>query len=240
MINKKRVVITGAGVLSSVGNNINEFWQALQQGKSGIGPITHFDASNFRCRIAGEIKGFDVQEILDPKEVRKLDQYCHYAIKASEEALAFSGVSSDHIDPDRIGVLIGSGVGGLQTMQQQAQLLQTKGPGRISPFLIPMMISDMASGIVSIRNGFRGPNYAIVSACASGTHAIGEAYWILQRGDADIMITGGTESSITELGIGGFCAMHHVVKKDRFGSIRFLENMKRAVSGFDSISVRFP
>jgi 3-oxoacyl-[acyl-carrier-protein] synthase II len=203
----KRVVITGVGAIASNGNNIDEFWNALQNGVSGIGHITAFDASEYRCQIAGEVKGFDAEEYIGKKEARGMDRFCHFAVKASDEAVAMAGISTDDIDPHRIGVLIGSGIGGLQTLEDEARKLFEKGPKRVSPMLIPKMIGDMSSGLVSIRHGFRGPNYTAVSACASGTHAIGEAWWTIKRGDADIMITGGAEAAITPVGIAGFASM---------------------------------
>ncbi|MCH2208502.1 MAG: beta-ketoacyl-ACP synthase II [Lentisphaerales bacterium] len=203
----KRVVITGVGAIASNGNNIEEFWNSLQNGVSGIGRITAFDPSEYRCQIAGEVKGFDVDEYIGKKEARGMDRFCHFAIKASDEAVAMAGISTDEIDPHRIGVLIGSGIGGLQTLEDEARKLFEKGPKRVSPMLIPKMIGDMSSGLVSIRHGFRGPNYTAVSACASGTHAIGEAWWTIKRGDADIMITGGAEAAITPVGIAGFASM---------------------------------
>ncbi|MCM8540241.1 MAG: beta-ketoacyl-ACP synthase II [Lentisphaeraceae bacterium] len=203
----RRVVITGIGVIASNGNNVNEFWDALKSGKSGIGRITHFDPAEYRCQIAGEVKGFDVDEYFGKKEARGMDRFCHFAMKAADEAIEMAGVSSDNYDPHRIGVLIGSGIGGLKTLEENVESLITKGPKRVSPMLIPKMIGDMSSGLVSIRHGFRGPNYTAVSACASGTHAIGEAWWTIKRGDADIMITGGAEAAITPVGIAGFSSM---------------------------------
>lgn len=203
----KRVVITGVGVIASNGNSVDEFWNALQNGVSGIGRITHFDPSDYRCQIAGEVKNFDAAEYLDRKEAKSMDRFCHFAVKASDEAVEMAGLSADDQDPERIGVLIGSGIGGLQTLENEVANLINKGPKRVSPMLIPKMIGDMSSGLVSIRHGFKGPNYTAVSACASGTHAIGEAYWTIVRGDADIMVTGGAEAAITPVGIAGFASM---------------------------------
>jgi 3-oxoacyl-[acyl-carrier-protein] synthase II len=203
----KRVVITGVGTIASNGNNTEEFWNSLQNGVSGVGRITAFDASEYRCQIAGEVKGFDADEYIGRKEARGMDRFCHFAVKASDEAVAMAGISADTMDPHRIGVLIGSGIGGLHTLETEARKLFEKGPKRVSPMLIPKMIGDMSSGLVSIRHGFRGPNYTAVSACASGTHAIGEAWWTIKRGDADIMIAGGAEAAITPVGIAGFSSM---------------------------------
>ena len=203
----RRVVITGIGVIASNGNNSNEFWNALLTGKSGIDRISLFDPSDYRCQIAGEVKGFDVDEYFGKKEARGMDRFCHFALKAADEAIEMAGVTSDNYDPHRVGVLIGSGIGGLKTLEENAEALVTRGPKRVSPMLIPKMIGDMSSGLVSIRHGFRGPNYTAVSACASGTHSIGEAWWTIKRGDADIMITGGAEAAITPVGIAGFASM---------------------------------
>jgi 3-oxoacyl-[acyl-carrier-protein] synthase II len=203
----KRVVITGVGTIASNGNNTEEFWNSLQNGVSGVGRITAFDASEYRCQIAGEVKGFDADEYIGRREARGMDRFCHFAVKASDEAVAMAGISADTMDPHRIGVLIGSGIGGLHTLETEARKLFEKGPKRVSPMLIPKMIGDMSSGLVSIRHGFRGPNYTAVSACASGTHAIGEAWWTIKRGDADIMIAGGAEAAITPVGIAGFSSM---------------------------------
>lgn len=203
----RRVVITGIGVIASNGNNVDEFWGALTSGKSGIDRITLFDPEEYRCQIAGEVKGFDVDEYFGKKEARGMDRFCHFALKAADEAIAMSGVSADNYDPHRVGVLIGSGIGGLRTLEENVEALIAKGPKRVSPMLIPKMIGDMSSGLVSIRHGFRGPNYTAVSACASGAHAIGEAWWTIKRGDADIMITGGAEAAITPVGIAGFASM---------------------------------
>ena len=203
-----RVVITGVGVIASNGNSAPEFWDALTNGRSGIDRITHFDPSDYRCQIGGEVKNFDPAEYFgSSKEARGMDRFCHFALKAADEAIDMAGISADELDPHRIGVLIGSGIGGLKTLEEENEKLITKGPRRVSPMLIPKMIGDMSSGLVSIRHGFRGPNYTAVSACASGTHAIGEAWWTIKRGDADIMITGGAEAALTPVGIAGFSSM---------------------------------
>ncbi len=203
----KRVVITGVGVVASNGNNSEEFWNALKNGVSGIDRISLFDPSDYRCQIGGEVKNFSAEEYLGRKEARGMDRFCHFALKAADEAVAMAGISADDQDPHRIGVLIGSGIGGLKTLEDENAKLIAKGPKRVSPMLIPKMIGDMSSGLVSIRHGFRGPNYTAVSACASGTHAIGEAWWTIKRGDADIMVTGGAEAAITPVGIAGFSSM---------------------------------
>ena len=205
----QRVVVTGTGVVSSVGNDVVSFWDSLLAGRSGLGPVTSFDASPMKTRIAGEIKNFDITQFMITKEARRLDPFCHYAIAASHEALAQAGIKPGEtpLDLDRAGVMIGSGIGGIRTLEEQARTMIERGPSRSSPLMVPMMIADMASGAVSIRYNFKGPNLAMVTACASGSHAIGEAYWIIRRGDADVMLTGGAEACISMLGMTGFCAM---------------------------------
>ena len=209
-MNKRRVVVTGCGVISCVGNDVKSFWDAVVNGRCGLGPVTRFDVSEYRTRIAGEVKDFDVCKYLSFKESKRMDLFCHYAIAAADEAMQSAGLPTNgewgNVNPDRVGVLVSSGIGGLETITDQAKTLFEKGPGRISPLMIPMMISDISSGNISIRYGARGPNMAIVTACATGCHSIGESYWMVARDDADIMICGGTEASITKLGIAGFCA----------------------------------
>ena len=209
-MNKRRVVVTGCGVISCVGNDVKSFWDAVVNGRCGLGPVTRFDVSEYRTRIAGEVKDFDVCNYLSFKESKRMDLFCHYAIAAADEAMKSAGLPTNgewgNVDPDRVGVLVSSGIGGLETITEQCKVLLEKGPGRISPLMIPMMISDISSGNISIRYGARGPNMAIVTACATGCHSIGESYWMVARDDADIMICGGAEASISKLGIAGFCA----------------------------------
>ena len=207
MSDRQRVVVTGTGAVSCLGVGADTLWEALLAGRSGIGPITKFDASEFRCKVAGEVRDLDITEYLPPKEARRLDAFCHYAIAAADEAVAGAGLQADAVDPTRVGILVSTGIGGIVTLQQQANVLVKRGPNKCSPLMVPMMIGDMAAGALSIRYGFLGPNLAIVSACATGSHAIGEAFWMIRRGDADAMITGGTEAPIGGLGIAGFCAM---------------------------------
>ena len=208
-MNSKRVVVTGTGTLSSVGNSTEGTWNSLINGVSGLGPVTHFDATDFKTRIAGEVKDFDFSSYMPPKEARRLDRFCQFAIAASDEALGDAGISLDldGLNPERVGVVVGSGIGGMKTMEDQCRILHARGPSKNSPLLVPMMIIDMASGAVSMRYGAQGPNFGIVTACATGCHCIGESYWIIKRGDADIMITGGAEATVTPLGFTGFCAM---------------------------------
>ncbi len=211
---KRRVVITGMGTITPVGLNVNEFWSSLVAGKGGVGRITRFDASAFSTQIAAEVKGFDPSSVIDRKELRRQDRFVHYAIAAAHEALVDSKLELDREDRDRIGVLVGSGIGGTETWEAQFQKLRDFGPDRISPFFVPMMIIDMASGEISIRWNLKGPNFATVSACATSAHAIGESFLIIARGDADIMITGGSEAAITPLSMAGFCSMRALSRRN--------------------------
>ena len=206
-MNREKIVITGLGVLAPNGNNVNEYWSSLVEGKSGISPITYFDSSNHRVKIAGELRGFNPEEVLDPKELRKLDPFSTYALVATNEAVIMSGLDSEKLNLDRVGVTIGTGVGGIQTLEEQHSNIENKGARRVSPQFVPKMISNIAGGHLSIRWGFRGPNQTVTSACASATDAIGMAMRLIMSGDADVMITGGTEASITPLTIAGFANM---------------------------------
>jgi 3-oxoacyl-[acyl-carrier-protein] synthase II len=206
-MNREKIVITGLGVLAPNGNNVNEYWSSLVNGKSGISPITYFDSSNHRVKIAGELRGFNPEKVLDPKELRKLDPFSTYALFATNEAVLMSGLDSEKLDLDRVGVTIGTGVGGIQTLEEQHSNIENKGARRVSPQFVPKMISNIAGGHLSIRWGFRGPNQTVTSACASATDAIGMAMRLIISGDADVMITGGTEASITPLTIAGFANM---------------------------------
>ncbi|MEO7501603.1 MAG: beta-ketoacyl-ACP synthase II [Gemmatimonadaceae bacterium] len=205
---KRRVVVTGMGAITPVGNDVATTWQALLDGKSGAGPITHFDASNFPVRFACEVKGFDPLEFMDRKEAKRADQFTQYAVGAAHQAMRNAGLAEPNgMDPDRIGVIVGSGIGGLKIFEEQHDVYRQRGPGKISPFFIPMFISDIAAGIVSMQFNAKGPNYATVSACATSAHAIGDAYRTIQYGDADVMITGGAEATVTPMAIGGFANM---------------------------------
>lgn len=196
------------GVITPVGNDVETFWQNLIAGKSGIGPITHFDASAFDCRFAGEVRGFDSKTIFNkPKEVNRTDRFTQLAVGAAKQAMADAGITQPLSDPERFGCMIGSGIGGLKTTEDQHTVLMNRGPGRLSPFMIPMLIGNMASGMVSMEFGLQGPNYATVSACATSAHSIGEAWRMIRDGDADAFVAGGSEATIVPLGIGGFCAM---------------------------------
>lgn len=210
-MNDRRVVITGTGIISCVGKNVAEFWDSLVNGRCGIGPITRFDASEYRARIAGEVKDFDVTEYIPFKEAKRLDLFCQYAIVAADQAMREAGlgpnVEDQGIAPARVGVLTSSGIGGLTTITEQQTVLDARGPGKISPLLIPMMIGDLASGNISIRYNAQGPNLGLVTACATGTHSIGEAFWMIKRNDADVMIAGGAEAAIVPIGVAGFSSM---------------------------------
>jgi len=204
---KKRVVVTGLGVISALGTDINEFWNAIKEGKCGISSVTKFDVSNMTTKVAAEIKDFDATKFIDRKEAKRMDTYCQYAMAASKMAVEMSGLDLEKIDKDRFGVVVGSGIGGISTFEEQLRVFMEKGPGRVSPFFIPMMISNMAAGQIAIQFGAKGFNECVVTACATSTNAIGDAFKVIQRGDADIMITGGAEASITPLSFAGFCSM---------------------------------
>ena len=206
-MSRDKVVITGIGAVTPNGNNVNEFWTSLTNGISGIGPITYFDSSNHRVKIAGELNGFQPDSILDQKEIRKLDPFSIYALVATQEAISMSGLDSESLNPDRIGVTIGTGVGGIQTLEDQQRVIDQKGARRVSPQFVPKMIANIAGGHLSIRWGLRGPNQTVTSACASATDAIGMAMRLILSGDADAMVTGGTEASVTALTIAGFANM---------------------------------
>jgi 3-oxoacyl-[acyl-carrier-protein] synthase II len=204
---QRRVVVTGAGVLSPVGNTLEQFWSALKSGRSGTRRLTHFDTSNFPSKVAGMVENFDAAKLFPPKEIRRMQRFVRFALAASKMALDSSGIEPDKLDPERIGVLIGSGVGGLTIIEEQHAVLLEKGPRRLSPFFIPMLIVNMASGAVAMHFGLKGPNSAVSTACATGTHAIGDACHIIARGEADVIVAGGSEAALTPLGFGGFCAM---------------------------------
>jgi 3-oxoacyl-[acyl-carrier-protein] synthase II len=200
----KQVWITGAGVVSPIGNTLQEFWDHLLQGVSGAGPITRFDASAYETRFACEVKGFTTEGVMDRKEAKRMDRFTQFAVVAAHEAIRNSGLDLEAVDKNRAGVIVGSGIGGMETFEEQHTSLLQKGPRRVSPFFIPMMIVDMAAGQISIQFGLKGPNFATVSACASGAHAIGEALRLIRAGDADVMIAGGSEATITPMALAGF------------------------------------
>ena len=205
---KRRVVVTGMGAVTPVGNDVATMWRSLVEGKSGAGPITKFDASTFEVRFACEVKGFDPLDFMDRKEAKRADQFTQYAVAASKQAMDDAGFGDrTGYDPDNTGVVIGSGIGGLKIFEEQHDVYRQRGPGKISPFFIPMFISDIAAGIVSMQFGAKGPNYATVSACATSAHAVGDAFRTIQYGDADVMITGGAEATVTPMAVGGFANM---------------------------------
>lgn len=226
-MSKRRVVLTGVGAVTPVGNNIKDFWDALIEGKSGAGPLTYFDASRFESRISAEVKNFDASKYMNAKQERRLDIFVKFAIAAAKQAYDDSGLDKSKIDLDRAGVYVGSGIGGLHTVEAEHEkyLESGRNPDRMSPFLIPMLIVNMASGIVSIELNFKGPNSAAVTACATASHCIGDAFKIIQRGDADIMVAGGSEAAITEMGFGGFCALKALTTRN--------DDPKRASRPFD-------
>ncbi|MEM9536970.1 MAG: beta-ketoacyl-ACP synthase II [Cyanobacteria bacterium P01_E01_bin.45] len=206
-IELKRVVVTGLGAVTPIGNTTEEYWQGLMEGRSGMGPITHFDASRHGCQIAAEVKDFDPSIYLDRKEIKRNDRFVHFAIGAALQAIADSGLPISDVNAEQVGVLIGTGIGGIKVLEDQQRVNLTKGPGRCSPFMIPMMIANMAAGQVAIKIGAKGPSNCTVTACAAGANALGDAFRIVQRGDAQAMIAGGAEAAITELSMAGFSNM---------------------------------
>lgn len=203
----RRVVVTGMGAITPIGLGVDEFWESVKQGKTGFAPITKFDASEYKCRLAAEVKGFDARNYMDPKTARRMELFCQYAVAASREALEDSGLDLEQEDPFRVGVSVGSGIGSLQAMEREHEKLVNRGPSRVSPMLVPLMITNMAAGNVSIQFGLKGKSINVVTACATGTNSIGEAFRSIQYGEADVMVAGGTESSVTPIGIAGFTAL---------------------------------
>jgi 3-oxoacyl-[acyl-carrier-protein] synthase II len=206
-LDKRRVVITGMGAVTPVGIGVEETWQSLIAGKSGVGPLTMFDATDFATKIAAEVKGFEPGDYIEPKEIKKMDRFIHLAVAAARLAVAQSGLVIHDSNATRVGVMVGSGMGGLIAIEKYHSVVLERGPRKITPFFIPMLIINLASGQISIMIGAKGPNSAVVTACATGTHNLGDAYKIVQRGDADVMVAGGTEGCITPMGVGGFNAM---------------------------------
>jgi len=219
---RRRVVVTGLGALTPLGNTAEEFWTALVQARSGIGPITKFDAHakdahgayRYPTRIAGEVRNFDPLNFVDKKEARRLDPYLQYAVACAVMAVQDAGLDLAKVDAARFGTIVGSGIGGITTLLEGEHILQEKGPERVSPFLIPMLIVNMASGLISMRFGAKGPNTSVVTACATGNHAIGDAFKVIERGDADLMIAGGAEAIIVPLTMAGFCAMKAMTNRN--------------------------
>ncbi|MGK7929745.1 MAG: beta-ketoacyl-ACP synthase II [Spirulina sp.] len=205
-LQRKRVVITGLGAITPIGNTLAEYWQGLMEGRNGIDTVTHFDPSRHNCRLGGEVKGFDPHEYLPKKDAKRMDRFSQFAVAASKQALTDAKLEIDDLNADRIGVLIGTGVGGIKVMEDQQEVYLNRGPSRCSPFMIPMMIANMAAGLTAIHTGAKGPNTCAVTACAAGSNAIGDAFRLVQGGYADAMICGGTEAAITPLAYAGFAA----------------------------------
>ena len=203
----RRVVVTGMGAITPVGLNVNDFWNSLKEGKHGFGTITKFDSTDYKCHVAAEVKDFDAKAFMDPKTARRMELFCQYAVAAAKEALEDSGLDMEKEDPYMAGCAVGSGIGSLQAMEREYDKLINRGPSRVNPLLVPLMISNMAAGNVSIQFGLKGKSINVVTACATGTNCIGEAFRTIQYGDADVMVAGGTESSITPIGVAGFCAL---------------------------------
>lgn len=204
---KTRVVITGMGAITPIGNDVESFWQGLKDKKVGIAPITYFDITDYKCKLAAEVKGFNARDYMDPKAARRMEAFSQFAVAASKEALEHSGIDMEKEDPYRVGVCVGSGIGSLQAMEKDVQKLLEKGPSRVNPLLVPLMISNMAAGNVAIQFGLKGKCFNVVTACATGTHSIGEAFRSIQYGEADVMVAGGAEASITPIGIAGFTSL---------------------------------
>lgn len=204
---KRRVVVTGLGAVTPIGNTVDEFWTGIKEGKVGIGPITKFDATDFKVKNAAEVKGFDAKERLDVKSAKRMETFSQYAVAAAKEAFADAGICMENEDPFRVGVIVGSGIGSLQSMETNYEKLLAKGPSRVHPLMVPMMISNMAAGNISIQLGLKGKCTNVVTACASGTHCIGDALRAIQYGDADVMVAGGTEAAICKTGIAAFTSL---------------------------------
>ena len=222
-----QVVITGVGVVSSIGNGIDDFWNSLKDGKSGITAVTRFEAGDIASQVASEVTDFNPEDFMDPKEVRRNDRYTHLALAASRHALADANLSRDNLVPERTGVLVGSGIGGMETIEKQMTTLIERGPRRVSPFMIPSLIANIAGGVIAIDLGAQGPNFSVVSACASGSHAIGEAFHMMQRGLADVIFAGGSEAAVTRIGFAGFSSMKAM-------STKFNHEPSRASRPFDA------
>jgi len=203
----RKVAVTGLGIVSPLGCSVDTVWNRLMSGESGIGPITYFDTTLFDAKIGGQVKEFDVDAFIPKKEQRRMDPFCHYGIAAAKMAVSDAGLEMGKEDPWRVGVMVSSGIGGLQVVEVQCNNFLQRGPSRFSPFMIPQMITNILSGRIAIEHGMKGPNFCVVSACASATHSIGESLRIIQSGDADVMLTGGAEAPVCVLSVGGFCAM---------------------------------
>ena len=212
------------GAITPIGNSVEDFWNGIKEGKTGFGPITYFDTADYRCKLAAEVEDFDPAQYMDKKSARRMEQFCQFAVAAAGQAISDAGLDMEQEDPYMVGCSVGSGIGSLQAMEREYDRLKEKGPGRVGPMLVPLMISNMAAGNVSIAYGLKGKSLNVVTACATGTHSIGEAYRTIQYGDADVMVAGGTESSITPIGIAGFSALT---------ALSFSEDPQRASIPFD-------
>lgn len=211
---KNRVVVTGMGAITPIGNDVESYWNGLKNKKLGFGPITYFDTTEYKAKLAAEVKDFVAKEYMDVKAAKRMELFCQFAVAASKEALEDSGIDMEKEDPYRVGVAVGSGIGSLQAMEREHKKLLEKGPGRVNPLLVPMMISNMAAGNVGIQFGLKGKSINVVTACATGTHSIGEAFRSIQYGEADVMVAGGTEASITPIGVAGFSALTALTTSD--------------------------
>jgi 3-oxoacyl-[acyl-carrier-protein] synthase II len=205
-VDRKRVVVTGLGAITPIGNNLTEYWEGLLSGRNGIGPITLFDASRHACRIAGEVKGYDPHEYLDRKEAKRMDRFAQFGVSASKQAIADAQFVINDLNAEQVGVIIGTGIGGLKVLEDQEEIYLNRGPDRCSPFMIPMMIANMAAGLTAIHTGAKGPNSCTVTACAAGSNGVGDAFRLIQRGYAQAMICGGTEAAVTPLSVAGFAS----------------------------------
>lgn len=210
----RRVVVTGLGAITPIGLSVDEFWASVKEGKTGFGEITKFDASEYKCHLAAEVKGFEGKNFMDFKAAKRMELFCQYAVAATKEALEDAGIDMEKEDPYKVGVSVGSGIGSLQAMEREHQKLLEKGPNKVNPLLVPLMICNMAAGNVSIQFGLKGKNINVVTACATGTNSIGEAFRAVQYGEADVMVAGGTESSVTPIGIAGFAALTALTSSD--------------------------
>ena len=213
-MSKRRVVVTGLGAVTPIGNNVEDFWAGIREGKVGIGPITKFDTTDYKVKIAAEVKDFNAKDHMDPRAARRMDPFCQYAVTAAKEAFEDAGLDMEKEDSFRVGVIVGSGIGSLPQVENNYEKILTKGPGKVNPLMVPMMISNMAAGNISIQLGLRGKCTDVVTACASGTHSIGDAFRAIQYGDAEVMLAGGTESCICPTGVAGFTALTALTKTE--------------------------
>ena len=232
-MSKRRVVVTGLGAVTPIGNNVKDFWAGIREGKVGIGPITKFDTTDYKVKIAAEVKDFNAKDHMDPRSARRMDPFCQYAVTAAKEALEDSGIDMEKEDSFRVGVIVGSGIGSLPQVENNYEKIITKGPGKVNPLMVPMMISNMAAGNISIQFGLRGKCTDVVTACASGTHSIGDAFRAIQYGDAEVMLAGGTESCICPTGVAGFTALTALTKTEDTtrASIPFDKGFEMTIDG---------